>query len=181
MKRRYCLALVLALLAFLFAATASNCQETASSAASTSNAALPDSPAVSETTTCTGHNGKPCPEWLHKLIGQYPPLSESSVPQMRRDRASVHFWTYRGWQDPPLRTNEEVFRSKLFVAAHVGGAVALIVACRNKSSREDWGSEVPAVAAMFGIDYLQFRFVGGPNAVGPAVYEMIHYGRASTR
>jgi hypothetical protein len=57
----------------------------------------------------------------------------------------------------------------------------MIVACRSRNSREDWASEVPAVAAMFGMDYLQFRFVGGPNAVAPAVYEMFHYGLASAR
>ncbi len=57
----------------------------------------------------------------------------------------------------------------------------MIVACRSKNSGATWGSEVPAVAAMFGMDYLQFRFVRGPNAVGPAIYEIIHYSRASTR
>ena len=57
----------------------------------------------------------------------------------------------------------------------------MIVACRSKNSREDWGSEVPAVAGMLGMDYIQFRLVGGPNGVGPAIYEMIHYSRASTR
>jgi hypothetical protein len=31
------------------------------------------------------------------------------------------------------------------------------------------------------MDYLQFRFIGGPNAVGAPVYEMIHYGLASAR
>ncbi|MGC1645915.1 MAG: hypothetical protein WA741_08805 [Candidatus Sulfotelmatobacter sp.] len=40
---------------------------------------------------------------------------------------------------------------------------------------------MPAVSALFGMDYLQFRFVGGPNDVGPAIYEIIHYSRASTR
>lgn len=99
----------------------------------------------------------------------------------KRDPSTVHFWTYRGWQDPPLRNNKEVFRSKVFVAAHVGGAIAMIIACRTKNSGESWGSEVPAVAAMFGMDYLQFRFVGGPNAVAPAIYEMIHYSQASAR
>jgi hypothetical protein len=54
----------------------------------------------------------------------------------------------------------------------------VIVACRLTHSGESWRSEVPAVTAM---DYLQFRFVGGPNAVGPAIYEIIHYSRASTR
>jgi hypothetical protein len=57
----------------------------------------------------------------------------------------------------------------------------MIVACRSKTSREKWHSEVPAVAALFGMDYIQFRFVGGPNAIAPPIYEMIHYGRAATR
>jgi hypothetical protein len=57
----------------------------------------------------------------------------------------------------------------------------MIVASRNKRCREDWHSEVPAVGAILGMEYLQFRFIGGPNAVAPAIYEMIHYGLASTR
>lgn len=57
----------------------------------------------------------------------------------------------------------------------------MIVACRSINSREKWHSEVPAVAAMFGMDYLQFRFVGGPNAIASPIYQMIHYGKASTR
>jgi len=101
--------------------------------------------------------------------------------QSARIASSVHFWTIRGWQEPPLRSNKQVFRSKVFLAAHVGGAIAMIVACRTKNSREDWGSEVPAVAGMFGMDYIQYRFVSGPTAIGPAIYEMIHYGLASAR
>ena len=181
MKRAILLASVLTLLAFLVSTTLSSCQEAVLSSARSNNAGLPDAPSVTKATTCTERNGKPCPESLHKLIGQYPPLPESATPQPERDPSSVHFWTYRGLQDPPLRTNKQVFHSKIFLAAHVGGAVAMIVACRTKNSGEDWGSEAPAVAAMFGMDYLQFRFVGGPNAVGPAIYEMIHYSRASTR
>jgi hypothetical protein len=42
----------------------------------------------------------------------------------------------------------------------------MIVACRTKNPGEKCGSEVPAAAGIFGIDYLQFRFVGGPNAIG---------------
>jgi len=74
-----------------------------------------------------------------------------------------------------------VFRSKIFLTTHIGGAIAMIVACRIKTSKEDLGSEVPAVAGLFGMDYLQFRFIGGPNAIGAPIYEMIHYGLASTR
>jgi hypothetical protein len=118
---------------------------------------------------------------MHKLIGQYPPLPELTETNQRRSPATVRFWTYRDPQDPPLRNNKEVFRSKLFVAAHFGGAVAMIMACRARNSGESWGSDVSAVAAVFGMDYLQFRFIGGPNAIGPAVYEMIHFGRASRR
>jgi hypothetical protein len=172
---------LLALLAFLVGTIPTYCQETASLSTVSINAALPNAPSVTNETTCTEKSDKLCSKWLHKLIGQYPPLPESATPQPDRNPSSVHFWTYRGLQDPPLRTNKQVFRSKAFLAAHIGGAIAMIVACRTKNSGEDWGSEVPAVAGLFGMDYLQFRFLGGPNAVGPAIYEMIHYSRASAR
>lgn len=181
MKQGISTALLLTLFGFLFSSTPASCQQALPPSSDHSITSLPDAPSETQPTTCTEKNGKPCSEWVHKWVGQYPPLPESGMPRLQRDPSSVHFLTYRGWGDPPLRTNREVFRSKLFVAAHVGGAIAMIVACRSKHSREDWGSEVPAVAAMFGMDYLQFRFVGGPNAVAPAVYEMIHYGLASTR
>lgn len=180
MKHAILLASLLTLLAFLVGATLSIGQETAPASLEANNSGLPNAPSITAT-TCTENNGKPCPKLLHKLIGQYPPLPESPTLQPDRDPSSVHFWTYRGWQEPPLRTNKQVFQSKIFLAAHVGGAIAMIVACRSPHSREDWGSEVPAVAALFGMDYLQYRFIGAPNAIAPAVYEMIHYSRASTR
>jgi hypothetical protein len=40
--------------------------------AACAQAELPDHPQP-EPTTCKTNDGKPCPEWLHKLIGQYPP------------------------------------------------------------------------------------------------------------
>ena len=163
----------------LFFVPPGHCQRVASSSPSLENNALPDAP--SHATTCTENNGKPCPEWVHNLVGQYPPLPDSATTRTQRDSDSVHFWTYRGVFEAPLRTNKQVFHSKIFLAAHIGGAIAMAVACGTKNSGEEWKSEVPAVAAMFGMDYLQFRYVGGPNAVAPAVYEMIHYSRASTR
>jgi len=155
------------------------CQQQSTSSPTAENAALPDGP--TQATTCTKSNGKPCAEWVHELIGQNPPSSESGIAPAERDAASVHFWTYRGWEEPPLRSNKQGFHSKLFLTAHIGGVIAMAVACRTKNSREEWSSEVPAVAAMFGMDYLQFRYIGGPNAVAAPVYEMIHYSRASTR
>ena len=121
-KHWFCCALVLAVLSSLFSITPAACQEIVSSPAS-DNAAIPDTPSVTQATTCTERNGKPCPEWVHKLIGQYPPLPESATTQLKRDPSSVHFWTYRGLEEPPLRTNKEVFRSKLFIATHIGGAL----------------------------------------------------------
>jgi len=178
MKDVFCLALALGSLGFLFSATAVDCQD---SSPTLQSATLPDEPSAMQATTCTQHNGRPCPAWLHKLIGQYPPLPETERSETQLAPARVHFWTYRGGQDPPLRSNREVFHSKLFLAAHIGGAIAFSVACRTKNSGETWRQGVPAVAAIFGMDYLQFRFVGGPNAIGPPVYEMIHYGLASVR
>jgi len=180
-KHRIYPAFVLAVLGFLFSATPSNCQDTVLPSSDLHNTALPNAPSTTQSTTCTQNNGKPCPEWVHKLIGQYPPSSESEEFQPQRAPSSLHFWTYRGWGDPPLRTNKQVFRSKVFLATHIGGAIAMIVSCRTKNSGEDWGSEVPAVAAIFGLDYMQFRFVGAPNAIGPPIYEMVHYGLASAR
>ena len=176
MKVGFRLAVVLTVLAFVFASASVNSQETLPN-----DAEVPSAPSATQATTCTQNNGKPCPPWLHNLIGQYPPSPESGKFQPQRDPSTVHFWTYRGPADPPLRTNKQVFRSKLFLAAHIGGAIAMIVACRSKNSGEDWGSEVPAVAGIFGLDYIQFRFIGGPNAIGPPIYEMIHYGLASAK
>jgi len=180
-KEGLCPALALIVLGLLFGTLFATGQETTYSSPGSKTADLPSSPSTTRATTCTENNGKPCPEWVHKMIGQYPPAPESEQFQPYRDASSVHFWTYRGWQDPPLRTNKQVFRSKAFLAAHIGGAIAMIVACRTKNSGEDWGSEVPAVAGIFGMDYLQFRFIGGPNAIGAPIYEMIHYGLASAR
>lgn len=179
MKHGILYALELTLLGFLFSTTSAVCQQ--STAPGSNDTSLPNTPSTTQVTTCIENNGKPCPEWVHRLIGQYPPLAESKTLRLERDPSTVHFWTYRGVGEPPLRNNKQVFRSKLFIGAHVGGAIAMIVACRNKNSREKWHSEVPAVAAIFGMDYLQFRFIGGPNAIGPPVYEMIRYSRAATR
>ncbi|HUM04030.1 MAG TPA: hypothetical protein VLT90_01130 [Terriglobales bacterium] len=173
-------ALFLTLLAIVFGTIPSIAQEAASTSADSSDAGLPSAPSAAHGTTCTERNGKPCPEWVHKWIGQYPHLPQSE-PLLERDPSTVHLWTYRRLGEPALRTNKEVFHSKVFITAHVGGAIAMAVACRNKNSGYSWGEQVPAVSALFAIDYLQFRFVGAPNAIAPPVYEMIKYGRASTK
>lgn len=175
MTRLLCPAL---LLTFLAMTPITYCQEAHTRSA---DPGLPNAPSTTQATTCTQNNGKPCPECLHKLIGQYPLSSKPPLFHPQRDAEKVHFWTYRSWQDPPLRTNREVFRSKLFLLTHAGAAATMIAACRKRNSREDWDSGVPAVVGMFGMDYIQFRFVGGPNAIGAPIYQIIHYARASGR
>ena len=178
-KNRWICAASATILGLLLSVSSARCQQQSTSPPIAENAALPDAP--TQGTTCTKNNGKPCAEWVHKVVGQYPPLPDSGTTAAQRDPATVHFWTYRVWEEPQLRSNKQVFHSKIFIATHVGGAIAMAVACRTKNSGEQWKSEVPAVSAMFGMDYLQFRFIGGPNAVAAPVYEMIHYSRASTR
>ena len=181
MKHSIFLALFLTLLAVLFGTRPCIAQEAVSTSTTASDAGLPDTPSSSQRTRCTHKNGRPCSHLLETIIGPYPPSPNSGVPQSPRDPATVRFVTYRSLGEPPLRTNKEVFHSKLFIVTHVGGAAAMVVACRNKNSGYSWGEQVPAVGALFALDYLQFRFVGGPNAIGPPVYEMIKYGRGSTK
>lgn len=180
-RRRFSTVLVLLLGCLLFSASLADSQQRVHGPLASHGADIPNAPSTTQATTCTENNGKPCPGWVHKLIGQYPPLPESQTNQPLRDPASVHFWTYRCLDEPPLRTNKQVFRSKLFVATHAGGAIAMAMACHTKNSGLDCGSQAAAVSAIFGLDYLQFRYVGGPNAIGPPIYEMVHYGLASTK
>lgn len=180
MKRKGPSAVLVFLLLLLFG-TPANSQQTVSGPFVSIDADVPNAPTTIQPTTCTENNGKPCPEWKHELIGQYPPLLEPHAKQLQRDPASVHFWTYRSADEPALRSNKQVFRSKLFIATHVGGAIAMVMACRTRSSGYDCGSQATAVGAIFGLDYLQFRYVGGPNAIGAPIYEMAHYSLASTK
>lgn len=147
--------------------------------ASITSESLPDAPSTIEATTCTKNNGKPCSKFALRAVGQYPPVSDSEIPDHRNSPAS--FWTYRGGQDPPLRTSKEVFRSKIFILTHVGEAVAAIVVCRNKKSGQDCGQTIPLSGGLVALDYLEFRFIGGPNAIGPPIALMIYYSHESTR
>jgi len=166
------------LLFLFFGAVSAMGQPSGPSSAGDDNSALPDAPSATQMTTCTQNNGKSCPWLVNRIVGQYPPLPELGTTPSQRP---ANFLTYRRRNDPPLRTNKQVFQSWPFVLAHVGGGAAMAVACGTKYSGETWGTQVPIVAALFGMDYIQFRFVGGPNAIGAPVYEMVHYGLASAR
>ena len=47
-----------------------------------------NSPASSHATTCIRNNGKPCPEWLRKMIGQYPVTASADSEN------AVRAWKY---------------------------------------------------------------------------------------
>jgi len=95
---------------------------------------------------------------------------------------SATFLTFRGhWQDPPLRTNKQMFHSKTFLLSTVGGAAAMIVACHNKRSGEDFASEVPAVIGVDALAYLGGRYFTQSYAVGPGIYQMVHYSISATK
>ena len=105
-------------------------------------------------------------------------LPDAPTPQPKQ----ATFLTFRkSWQDPPLRTNKQVFKSPVFLLSQSAMILSMVVACRNKRSGETWGSEVPAVAGVFGLDYLSDRLFAEYFSVGPAIYAVQHYARAATR
>ena len=104
------------------------------------------------------------------------------TPQPQQTITNRGFFAFRGsWQDPPLRTNRQMFKSKTFILSAVGGDVAMVVACRNPRSKERWDSEVPAVFAVDGLAYLGGRFFTQSYAVAPGIYKIIHYSIAAAR
>ena len=95
------------------------------------------------------------------------------------------FWTFRGvkevngrkvfdWNAPPLRTNRQAFNKKLLVL-HGLAAVAMIVACKRRNSGEEFGSEIPAVAAITAGDYVMTRFFSESMSVEAPLYAIGHY------
>ena len=98
------------------------------------------------------------------------------------ERKPVSFWTFRkSWEDPALRSNKQVFKSKVFWLTHAGLWAATIVATRNPRSGEENHSELPVAAVLTGMDYFFMRWVGAPMALGPPVYGMIHYSLAARK
>src|SRR6516225_5082230 len=74
---------------------------------------LADAPSATQQSSCTQKSGKPCPEWLHKLIRQYPPIDVSE----RWDGQPDHFFTF-GNARRALHPDKKSWL--LFTAAHAG-------------------------------------------------------------
>ena len=138
-------------------------------------AELADAPSATQQSSCTQKNGKPCPEWLHKLIGQYPPIDVRE----RWDGQADHFFTF-GNARRALHPDKKSWM--LFAAAHAGMWASAVIAVRNhRTSHEEAHSEYPAVAFMTGMDLLVFKTISPALSVGPPVYSMIHYSRAAAK
>jgi hypothetical protein len=136
---------------------------------------LADAPSATQQSSCTQKSGKPCPEWLHKLIRQYPPIDVSE----RWDGQPDHFFTF-GNARRALHPDKKSWL--LFTAAHAGMWASTIIAVRNhRTSHEEAHSEYPAVVFMTGIDLLVFKTISPSLSVGPPVYAMVHYSRAAAK
>ncbi|MGE5054964.1 MAG: hypothetical protein ACM3WP_12445 [Acidobacteriota bacterium] len=140
-------------------------------------AQLPDAPPPS--TTCISHN-KPCPEWLHKIIGQYPPsAARHGLPSVMP--GPVHVYTFRKhWDDPPLRTYRKTFTSPWFLASQGAMFASMVIACRrSRYTGEEFHSEVPWTVGVFGLNLLADRYLDELYAVGSAAVVSQHYIRAT--
>ena len=138
-------------------------------------AKLVDAPSATQESNCIQNTGKPCPEWVHKLIGRYPPIDVTE----RWNRQPDHFFTF-GNARRALHPDKKSWM--LFAAAHVGMWASTVIAVRNhRTSKEEAHSEYPAAAFMTGMDLLVFKTISPALSVGPAIYATFHYSRAAAR
>lgn len=147
--------------------------------------AVPDNPAPQAAQVCHYEWSVPQGSASGEQVGHEVCHSASVAATWRvipEQKSAVSFFSFRKrWQDPPLRTNAQMLHSKVYVASMIGGALAMVVACRNPRSGEDWGSEVPAVLGVDAMSFFAGRLFTMPFAVAPGAYEMFHYARAATK
>jgi hypothetical protein len=140
-------------------------------------AQLPDAPAPSS--TCVSHD-KPCPEWLHKLIGKYPAAPpRRGLPSIMP--GPVHVYTFRKhWDDPPLRSYRKTFTSPWFLVSQGAMFASMVIACRRSQfTGEELHSEAPWVVGVFGINLLTDRYLDELYSVGTAAIVTQHYAHAT--
>ena len=95
----------------------------------------------------------------------------------------VQFWTYRkSWQDPPLRTNRQTFKSKvLWIGAGVHLAALSVACARWKTSGEHWDSELPAFFGVQALNYASMRYFAAWYVPPVDAYAVQHYIRAAAQ
>jgi hypothetical protein len=112
------------------------------------------------------------------------PYIVASQPARSRARPQAGFFAFRkSPNSPPLRTLRQTLGSKSILISHALGFAAMAIAgSRHKTSQEEWGSEVPAMAAMAALDiFVADRYLTRSFAIGPMVYAVFHYTKSSLR
>lgn len=126
--------------------------------------------------TCTMNSGKPCPEWLHKWIGQYPPLP---TPEESRRARDARFFSLG---DGESRLKPDRPSWAIFIGGHAAAWAATIVAVRRvRTSSEAADSEYPAMGALTGMDLLAFLTVCPAIGSAPPGYAIYHYTKAALK
>lgn len=97
--------------------------------------------------------------------------------------AKPGFFTFRkSPNDPPLRTNREVFHSKTFLLLNGAFAASVITDVEyTRGKRETRGSEYPIIPAIIGLDYVMDRFFTRAYSVEGPIYGIQHYVRDAFR
>lgn len=87
------------------------------------------------------------------------------------------FFQFRkGPQAPPLATTKQVFKSKVFMSAHLIYTASVITDIQmTHEAKEKWHSEAPVIPVIWGMDYLMYRFICPCESVEAAGYGTYHY------
>lgn len=125
--------------------------------------------------TCSKNNGKPCPEWLQKIIGQNPPIRVRE----EWDGEPDSFFTV-GDGRRALHPDKKSWM--WFVLGHGAMWATTVAAVRNyPASNQPANSAYPAAAAITGFDLLVFKTVSPAISLAPPVSAMVVYSRAASK
>jgi hypothetical protein len=100
-------------------------------------------------------------------------LPDNPEPQKK----TAHFFTFRqSWQDPALRPSKKCWG--MFVGLHAALGVTYAVDYHvTHGVREAPASEVPAILAVTGFDFLMFKLISPSLSWEGSVYAIQHYAR----
>jgi hypothetical protein len=113
------------------------------------------------------------------LIGT---CAAQELPDAPKPTSPAHIYSFRtDFKAPALYSNHNLLKSKAFWASHAALAASAIVACRIKASGETWDSEMPAIAAVGGLDFVAAKYMSPLYMFGAPAWGIQHYIRASIR
>jgi hypothetical protein len=122
-------------------------------------------------TTCIENTGKPCPEWLHKLVGQYPPL-----PDRQESARAATFFTFNKDSHAALKPDKKSWVA--FIGSHAALGIAYTIDHKlTHGIRESASSEVPAILGVTGMDFITFKCFSPALSIEAPIYAIQHYTR----